>query len=109
MASTVPVRRFILAILVGAAALLVLAAPMASQAAPSKPPPARIHDGVVIVGFEAGTSAGAKSTSIGKANGKVKQTLKLETVVVDVGKGNVNSAIKALKADKNVRYAEPDY
>jgi serine protease len=72
-------------------------------------PPERFRDGVVLVGYEDGTSA-AEQRAIEKGAGGVRErVVGAGTRVVKVAQGGVGAAIARLRANPSVRYAEPDY
>ena len=71
-------------------------------------PPERFRDGVVLVGYEPGTSP-AEQRAIEKAAGGVRErVVGAGTRVLQVGEGGVAAAISRLRANPSVRYAERD-
>ncbi len=67
------------------------------------------RDGVVLVGFQAGTSSAEMAAAARSAAGEDTKTLGAGTHHFQVPAGSVAGAIAALKKRASVRYAEPDY
>jgi subtilisin family serine protease/fibronectin type 3 domain-containing protein len=68
-------------------------------------------EGELIVKFKTGTTSSAKQSLYTKNSLKVKKTSKVTAAdLVTLPKGaNVDNAVKALKADKNVELVQPNY
>ena len=104
-----------LLVLLTLAALVATLAPAAVSAArphdTGAPPSARseFRDGVVLVGFRAGTSPTAERAILGDVAGTRLATVGAGTRVVRVPQGRVEATIERLLRRPEVRYAEPDY
>jgi subtilisin family serine protease len=66
-------------------------------------------DGTVLVGFEPGTQSETRKAAVVSADATDVKTIGVGTHVLHVPKGQVLTKIAALKANPNIRYAEPDY
>jgi subtilisin family serine protease len=69
----------------------------------------RFVDGTVLLGFQPGTSAQEKRATVGSVDAIDAKAIGDGTHVLHVPRGKVLDKIDALKANPNVRYAEPDY
>src|SRR4051794_7251954 len=88
-------------------AALLLALVLAPPAAASDTVPGR-----VVVGFSAGADASSRAASRDAAGGRLVRKLALRNgavQVLDVRRGRVRAAVRALSHRRGVRFAEPDY
>ena len=67
------------------------------------------RDGMVLVGFVNGTSELQAEAVIGLVGARHLRTIGVNTYVLQVRPGSVMATVKTLKAQPEVRYAEPDY
>jgi thermitase len=90
--------------------LLIVATALPAEARrPKRVGPAFV-DGQVLVGFQPGTPASARSDAHREAGGRVEKSL--EQIGVDqvaVAAGTVAQSIAAYQRNPNVRFAEPNY
>src|SRR4051794_38403139 len=90
--------------------LAMILAPTASPGNGGQPVvSAPFADGTVLVGFEPGTQADKRQAIAGSVDATDAKTVGAGTHVLHVPKGEVLTKIAALKANPNIRYAEPDY
>jgi serine protease len=66
-------------------------------------------DGTVLVAFEPGTQADKRKAIVASASATDVKTIGVGAHVLHVPKGQELAKIAVLKANPNVRYAEPDY
>jgi serine protease len=81
------------------------APPPAAAAAPS----AEFRDGSLIVAFRPGTAAAKRQADVAAAGAEIVRTFRSGAVLLSVPKGRVVAAAKTLRAQGDVRFAEPDY
>ena len=90
--------------------ILTIGLPGATEAAPAASlAQAPFRADMVLVGFKTGVSPAGIRTTLTGSSGTHVRTLGDGTHVVRVPHGQVLSAVKSLKANRNVRYAEPDF
>lgn len=100
-------RRFLPAIAAAAAVLALSGGPVVGRTDPR--PAAAFEDGTVLVGFWPDARPVERRDAVEASGGRVTEVVGADTHVLDVGRGRVDAAIRALVRQSAVRYAEPNY